>query len=273
MTLQPNPPSRPFDIGRVLTSMSQAIGGNAPVFFGLALLLYAAPTALIGAVQYVLIGSRLQPGQIGSVDTSSQVMLSALTSIIGFVVSIVTTYILQASLTFGVVASLRGMKASLAECLGRGMRYFLTALVIGLVVGVSLVVVGLLTFWLLFIPAIILAIMWCVAVPVAVAENKGPIESLTRSASLTRNCRIMIFLLGLIWSLLYLLMTLAGVAIAAGFMAISMFAYALALSVVIGPLLGSVLAVLGAAMLASIYYELRQTKEGIGAEDLASIFS
>ena len=65
---------------------------------------------------------------------------------------------------------------------------------------------------------------------------------------------------------------LAG-AIGVAFMAVSMQAYMLALQVVIAPLLASVAAVFQSLGAAWFCYVLRSVKEGVGAEELASVFA
>ncbi len=55
---------------------------------------------------------------------------------------------------------------------------------------------------LLVIPGLILSLAWSVAGPVAALEHAGPIESLRRSADLTRDRRGAIFLLALIYTLI-----------------------------------------------------------------------
>jgi hypothetical protein len=272
MTLQSmNPPTRAFDIGNVISNVGRAIGGNPVVFFGLGILLVGVPTAAMGALQYLVLGSRMLTGAGGPPNTEEVLRLVGVSGI-GVLLSLVTSAILQAAVIWGVVASLRGRVATFGECLSGGVRYFLPALGIAFVAGLALTIVGLLTFWLLFIPAVILAVVWMVAVPVAVAEDRGVFGSLGRSAELTKGARFMIWLLWVIWIVVYFAAILLAGAISSTLMAVSFDAYVIASNVVITPLLASIVTVVAQAGIASIYYELRQSKEGIGADDLAMVF-
>jgi len=75
---------------------------------------------------------------------------------------------------------------------------------IGGVIGMSILVglgVGL-GFVALIVPGIILAMMWSLAVPVKVLENKGATDAMTRSADLTKGDRGRIFVIWLLFVVL-----------------------------------------------------------------------
>jgi len=74
------------------------------------------------------------------------------------------------------------------------------SIVMGLGIGLGLV--------LLIVPGIILALMWSLAVPVAVLENKGVGESMTRSSQLTKGNRGRIFVIWLLFFALTIAVTL-----------------------------------------------------------------
>ena len=262
-----NPSTRRFDIGGVLGAMGTAIGKNPVTFFGLSLLLLGVPTAILGGVQIFTMGEALRPGyQPRDWGEISRIMAM---SGVALLVSLVTTNILQAGLTFGVVSSLRGRTASFQECLSVGLRYFLPALLIGICVGIG-VFFG---FLLLIVPGVILALGWCVAMPIAVTENKGVFESIGRSWQLTNGYKGQIFVLALIYIGISIVFQMLAGAIGVAFMAVSMQAYMLALQVVIAPLLASVAAVFQSLGAAWFCYVLRSVKEGVGAEELASVFA
>lgn len=69
---------------------------------------------------------------------------------------------------------------------------------------------------LLVIPGIILSVVWAVTGPVAALEGLGPIESLSRSADLTRNRRGAIFLLALIYFAIGVVLGLGMLAVIRG---------------------------------------------------------
>jgi hypothetical protein len=259
--------SRRFEISGVLSAMGKAIGSNPVVFFGLALLLQGVPTAIVGVIQTSYLGPMYQGSFMPRTDFADMGRIWMM-SAIGFMVSIISTNVLQAALTHGVVASLLGRRASFQECLASGLRFFLPALGIGIISGVCMI----LGFVFFIVPGVLIALTWCASVPVAVTEGRGVFQSLGRSAFLTDGHKGSIFLLFLIYvGIAWVLSLLAG-AIGGAFLAVSMQAYMLVVGVIASPIVNSVASVFGASGAASIYYELRSAKEGIGAEQLAQVF-
>ncbi|MFI4974587.1 MAG: glycerophosphoryl diester phosphodiesterase membrane domain-containing protein [Caulobacterales bacterium] len=250
-----------FDIGRVVGRMFSVIGRNLPNFVLLAALLVGAPTALFGLAQLGLIG-------VGTGAAQAATPTAFALTLLAFPVQICANFALQGALIYGTVSDLAGRPVSFGDALGVGVRFLLPLFGIAIVTGIGLGVAAL----LLLIPAIILAVMWCVAAPAEVMERRGVFESISRSADLTRNHRWAIFAVGLLYvgSLaaiqfvvgggLFLLITAAGSDMARWSV------------VVVTPITSSFQALIGAALAASIYYELRTVKEGIGAEALASVF-
>lgn len=267
MTIEPlTPQFRRFEISNVLRSTGAAIGRNAAVFFGLAILFQGLPTAILGYFQH----SAMAPLLAGEPDAgafASAMRIWAYTGV-GALVSVVFSSVLQVALTHGVVNSLRGQTVSLSECLSSGLRYFLPAVGIGLSVGLC-VIFGFVFF---IVPGVILALGWCVAVPVLVAESRGVFGSISRAWRLTDGYKGSLFLLGLIFVGLSLVLSTVGQGIAAAFLATGMSTYNLILMAVISPLMATVSSVIGSAGVASAYYELRQVKEGVGVEALAQVF-
>jgi len=114
--------------------------------------------------------------------------------------------------------------------------------------------------------------MWSVVVPVRMVENTGITETFGRSRALTKGYRGKIFLL----VLMYLV-----IAIAIGFatrplFGVSMLAKTLTefnpVYLVVDWAERVVLAAITAVGVASVYYELRLVKEGIGAQQMAAAF-
>ena len=267
MTIEPlTPQTRRFEISNVLRAMSSAIGRNGVVFFGLAALLQGVPTAVVGYVQYVNMAPMLANGPAAT--DFSQISKLWIFGALGGLVSIVTSNVLLVALTHGMVNSLRGLSSSFADCLSSGVRYFLPAIGIGICVAVC-VMFGVVFF---IVPGVILGLGWCVAVPVLVTEGRGVFGSIGRSWRLTDGYKGSIFLLGLIYLALSLGLNMVGQAIAGVFMSFGFSIYYLILMAIISPLLLASGSVFGAAGAASAYYELRQVKEGVGVEALASVF-
>jgi hypothetical protein len=121
-----------------------------------------------------------------------------------------------------------------------------------------------------------MALAWIVAVPAEVVERTGIFAAFGRSADLTRNHRGAIFGLAIAyWLVIWIIAMVAGVTVMAltfrggnagafGGERVGLAIFMTAYQVVLGAL--------GATGVASVYYELRSIKEGIGPEALASVF-
>ena len=166
-----------------------------------------------------------------------------------------------AIILYGAFQDMRGYGVSLSESVARGLSRFPSLL--GLMVVMTLaILVGLM---LLFVPGLILVIMWYVAVPVCVVERTGPIGSLGRSQELTKGHR---------WKLfgLYLLVVILGVigerifsglgGAFAGFMG----------SLVAQTVWQGFAQAFSSVMIVVAYHDLRAAKEGIDIERIASVF-
>ena len=167
----------------------------------------------------------------------------------------------QAVILYGAFQAMRGRPVNLAECLKVGLGRFLP--IIGLIICAYLAIwLGLMLF---VIPGLILGIMWYVATPVCVVEQKGPLASLGRSSELTKGHRWKIF--GMI-VLLYIAALIIGLIIGA----------LLGLThspilVTLGTLVwtgawGAFYAIFGVVT----YHDLRVAKEGVDTDQIASVF-
>ena len=97
--------------------------------------------------------------------------------------------------------------ATVGELLGSVSSKLFSLLLLGIVTGI-LITVG---FFFLIIPGIILALMWFVAVPVLVAEDKGVFASMSRSSELTKGNRWrLIWLFVIIYVLLFIVIFIVG---------------------------------------------------------------
>src|SRR6185503_20950599 len=120
---------------------------------------------------------------------------------------------------------------------------------------------------LLVVPGLILATIWAVAIPSAVVERTGVFASLSRSVDLTRERRWRSF----------------GAILVAGLITIVIAAVIGGLAVVIGGVQSVSFAVVlwaitaisqafSACVVATLYYNLRREKEGVGIEQIAQVF-
>ncbi len=111
---------------------------------------------------------------------------------------------------------------------------------------------------LLIVPGVIIALMWVVALPAMVVEDRGVAESFSRSSELTRGNRMRILAVGLLVLLIYIGITILGLLLAA----ISPVLGVLAL-VVAGVLLYPYVSIISAVL----FFRLRDLIQGVVIEE------
>jgi hypothetical protein len=245
-----------FDMGRVVGRTFSAVGKNFVLYFALGLVFAGGPALMMAVGQGLATAEAASP-----FGAYTQLYIG------GAVLNMIGTYVLQAALTHGAVVHFDGRRASLGDCLATGLRFFLPIFAIALLwlVGVAL---GLI---LLFVPGLILMTVWAVVAPAEVVERTGVFGAFSRSAALTRDHRWSIFLLGLaLWILttIFSMVTLAvaGIVSAAGWLSAG---WAIGIAQCITNPIVSIITAVGVA---SLYFELRSVKEGVGVEELAAVF-
>jgi|SRR5580658_5924820 hypothetical protein len=171
------------------------------------------------------------------------------------------TPITQAIVVYATFQDLRGRPFAITESFRRGLSRFFP--IIGLsICWVIVIVIG---FGMLVVPGVLFLTMFLVALPACVVERLGPIESMTRSAELTKGHR---------WKVLGLLLLL-GLAVMVG-------------SFILGAILllwsGTTASTIGILVLqalfgayesiivAVLYSDLRMARDGIDLEQVAAVF-
>lgn len=262
--------ARPFEIGRVINRTFGAIGRNFVAFLLLAVILGGLPNLLFTWAQLKVTGV-----------TPSLAPQTLVLWFGGFLVVLLGSLILQAAIVHATIADLKGRRADVGETLGAGLRNCGPLLLLGILTWLGLM----LGFLLLIVPGIILAVVWSVAIPVKVAENTGVLEAFSRSRDLTRGRRWPIFGLFLIymvlvWIVQALVMGL-GLAVAgalhgplnaSGDGATAFLDVFQRSTLITSPITVTLIAMVSASGLAALYYELRASREGVGAEALAAVF-
>ena len=115
----------------------------------------------------------------------------------------------------------------------------------------------------LLIPGLILMTMWWVAVPAAVIERTGVIESLRRSVELTRGYRWKVFgVIIIIYIGQFALDRLTNVILSA----------APIFSMMVSFLVMVAITAYFAVVTAVCYHDLRVLKDGVGIDDIAKVF-
>ncbi|WP_165187584.1 hypothetical protein [Caulobacter soli] len=259
--------TRRFEIGRVISGTFSVIGRNFGTFALLALILGGLPNLLLSLVQISFVGHQ----QV----FSPQAIVG---SVVGLVVMIVAAFVLQAAIVHATVADLNGRRVVLGESLKVGLRNWLPLVGLAILMTLGLMV----GFVLLIVPGIILAVMWSVTVPAKVVEKIGVMAAFQRSRDLTRGRRWAIFGLFVLY---VIAVWIVEAAIMAAFMPFVLSKGASApeamagfnssinlVSMVASPLIATISTLVTTAGGATLYSELRGTREGVGPEALASVF-
>jgi hypothetical protein len=257
---------RGLDAGQVLRSTFRVLVRDGPAFLALGLALSLAPRLLARWVVF-------QPAvlQLGNGSLLARALLSGgLTLAIEILPAVLLIGIIADRAASGLGRRERSLKACLAAAARRTPTLAAASLSMNLAVAAGLV--------LLVVPGALLSLAWCVALPAAAVERGAVASAFRRSAELTRGHRGTILFLLLAVGLVSGLLALAfGMGL--GLAVIPLRAYSPQWllhgdpGVVLGGALGgTVSAVLFAAGGAALYHELRQLKDGGGADALAAVF-
>lgn len=234
-----------FRLGDVIVRSWTILSRHLLAFLGLVAILEAVP--LIGLPKLTpLLAS---PGVLGSI----------LVSMVSGIVAVIFSALSQAVVVYATFQDLRGRELSPAESLSRGLARMLPAIATSILEAIA-IVIGLVLF---VAPGLIALAAFAVSLPVCVVERDGPIGSLSRSAELTR---------GYWWPIL-------GVAISIlivnGVVGLSIRAAlpGAALPVNIANWAWNVfVTAFSSVYAANLYHDLRAVKEGIGIQEIASVF-
>lgn len=240
-----------FYVGDVLARAWNVLTGNLPFFLGITVLIYLA----IGLAVGVLVLPFVLVGAFGNAWWPLFIAIP-----VGLLVFLCLNAVGEAVLLLGAFQRMRGETIRVNEALRRAFARFFPLIGLGILWALGFFV----AFLVLIVPAIILLCMWWVAVPACIVENLGPIQSLSRSAELTKGYRWKIFGLfvlvtvinGIGSKIVDLLFGLAG-DVASG----------------IGSLLWFVAwTAFSNCVLIMTYHDLRVAKEGIDTKQIAAIF-
>lgn len=252
--------TRRLDIGHVMGATFSIIGRHPIVFLGLSLIVAGLP---YGLVQYFMLSPDFLDGAL--TEDFFADFADVWTGIAGFgaglfILYIILMILLQAMLIVASIRDLRGQDVDIGTCLSKALNHVLP--LAGLAILSMLgIVVGL---FLFLVPGIILFLMWIVATPVLVAENKSVMGSLERSIKLTSGSKGRIFLLMIIF--LIASGMISGLGEALGY-------FSTTASVITTIMSETIVAAVQAAGIAALYIELRTIKEGPLNEGLAEIFA
>ena len=245
-----------LDIGRVLNNTFGVIKRNPLMFLGLSFLMVALPQALI---------QMATGASAAGVDATAMMAMFSSPSMIaaafgGWLLFIILSVLLQATFIIATVKDLNGQEISLGECVGQAIGKILPLIGLGILMTLG-IMLGMI---LLVIPGLILALMWIVASPVMMAEDKGIIDSLKRSAELTKGSKRWIVLLFVVYMVIAMVLGL--------FMMPFAFAGTAAVTLV-GLVINTLTGAIQGTGIAAIYVDLRIAKEGGNTDALADVFA
>lgn len=169
--------------------------------------------------------------------------------------------LVHAAMLHVVLADLDGRSSDFAGALQTGLRF--TPAMLGLTI--VIILGATLGFVLLFIPGIIIVVIWSVASPAMVSERLGVFESLARSRALTRGSRWKLFALGIVISLVLLGGSLLLVPMARAVGVIE--------AAIVQALTSVAFVMIYTPLVAATFTEARRAREGISTDHLVEVFA
>ena len=254
-------PDRTLSIGRVFERTFATVRHNPVVTLALCFVFGALPTH---AIERLL----LQFEEAAARDSSLSTGL--LQMFVMFGVFALTGALSQAVLTPPVVAEAEGRRAGFGQSLVAAGAS-IVPLVLLTLLSIAAISIG---FLLLIIPGVILWVIWVVSVQALVVERRGILESLRRSVDLTDGARWTIFGLLLVLSAVSM-GTVYGIEAITGGLESETTLDSLSdpLYLSLSLVNDTLTTLLYSGVLASLYVELRDWKDGPGAESLEDILS
>jgi hypothetical protein len=242
-TFLPAVPRRAFTVGEVLSeTFSIFFSGPVPLLVTAVVLVPLAGISL--AATSVLEGNQ---------------EMAWLVVLLGLFQGLVLGPISTGAVTYTVFQRMRGRNTEVGESLRVGLSQ------LGAVLGVA-ILQGLATaagVLLCIIPGIMFAVMYSVAVPVAIEEKPGIGQSMSRSADLTDGHR---------WDVFFVLAALGLLGFALGAAAGALGLLNKAVEVVATLIIQVLSTGLSATAYTVMYYRLRSVKESLDVDQIASVF-
>jgi len=258
------PPQAKVDVGRVIGRGFEALKDNFVGFFAVALLLAGVPAFL---TEYLTI-STIEP--IEPSFAFSGVFWGGVIG--GLFVTVLAWALLQGVLVRSTILHLSGREVDLQAGMVFALKLILPIIGVTICVGI---LVGLGTLLLIF-PGVMIYCALIVSIPALVEERRGVFGSIGRSRDLTRGSRWKVFLLlVLLWIFSTIISAVFG-AITGVTMGLSTTGDPVMpdpiLAGAVGAIASSLTSVILAVVVAALYVELREVKEGATTNDLADVF-
>jgi hypothetical protein len=216
-----------------------------------------APIALLSGLSGLAILPDFVFGALGTTPETHPGW-AALASISGVIVQ----YLMLGFVPYAAFRNILNQHARAGEALAVALARFFPILGVVICVVFACALGGL----MLIVPGIIWFVMWSVAVPACVVERLGPIQSMRRSAALTKGHRWKIF--GIFVLLFVLTLICQAVLVRVLLSAGGVWTY------IIGLRTWSALVIaFGVIVTTIIYHDLRAAKEGADIEQVAAVFA
>lgn len=239
-----------LEVGSTISDSFAIFFGNFPALAVLALIINLPSFALqiFGSQEL----AQSDPGAIGLWFSDS-------------ILTLLLNFVLTGAVIKGVYEQMCNRPLGLGDCLrvavGRALPLIIASILTTIAVALGLM--------LFVIPGIIVSLMLYVVTAVVVVEREGPFEAMARSAELTKGYRWAILWVSLVLSILN--MIIGG---AAGMiLGIFLLESGPMLSNLLTDILTAIVSVLPAVATGVIYYRLREIKEDVDLEDLATVFA
>jgi hypothetical protein len=247
-----------FSVGDVLGRAWTLFSANFLFLVGITLLSYAVIVGVVVVVVLLAVG-----GGVGAAAAGSRGAVQAIIVVVAILAAVIALAVVmasQAAMLFGAFQFLRGAPVRFGESLRKSFGRIVPLFVLGLLSGLALIV----GFVLLIVPFCFLIAMWFVSVPACVIERLGPIESMSRSAALTKGYR---------WQMLGIFAILFfGRAFVTQLVQLGLAPVNEVLATVAGVIVSSVIALYGYCAVIMTYHDLRVAKEGVDSTQIASVF-
>jgi hypothetical protein len=268
---------RDFRIGQTLNRAFSVLSRNFLPFFLVNLAAFVINVIAVVPVLLVLFFAMLGAG---AATPSLSLLIGA--GAIVMVITLILQVLTQAVVLHAAFQDLLGRPVSIGASVRIGLSRFLPLVGIGFAIGVVVLVLVVILLavegvvvaaigsspiaaLLAAIPPVaaglMLVIMWFVAPPACVVEQLGPLDSISRSSSLTKGHRWPIFAIWFVVILLSLGINWAlGIKLQGGLGTVAAFVW------------GSVFSAFYSIFVAVTYHDLRVAKEGIGTDQIATVF-
>jgi hypothetical protein len=252
-TMTAAPPN--FRVGAVFGRSFELLFRDFGKFFGLSLLAWS-PFLLL-----TLLGVA-SPSLAAGVPPSSGVIAQFVLSVFGIALLwMLLSVLCQAIILYGAFEQMRSKNFAVGESLKRGLARFFPILGVVLCIAFGYGFAAL----FFFVPGIIVYLMWYVAVPVCIVEERGSIASLGRSRELTKGSRWKLF--GIV-----IVIAVASIVVQMVVQFVVLAAAGKLLAALATFLCSSLIAAYRSILAAVVYHDLRVAREGIDIDRIAAVF-